>query len=74
MLSIQACHGEGIMEMSLKNKDTMLMEGDQPGEDEACELPPDSEFFFSYSTVPDMTSLGCCQRFCLHKGAFVRSL
>ena len=55
MFFIQACRGEGIPEVALKDKDTTLMEGD--GEDETCELPPDSDFFFSYSTVPDTVSL-----------------
>ena len=54
---IQACRGEAIPEVALKDKDTTLMESDRPGDEEACELPPDSDFFFSYCTVPDAVSL-----------------
>ena len=53
---IQACRGDAIPEMALKEKDTTLMEGDRPGDELTCELPPDSDFFFSYSTVPDTSA------------------
>ena len=47
MFFIQACHGEGMPEFAPKDKDTMLMDDDQPGDEEARELLLDSDFFFS---------------------------
>ena len=47
MFFIRACYGEGTPEVPLKDKNAMLMDDDQPGDEEACELLLDSDFFFS---------------------------